>query len=215
MKKTKILEIIKANGIIAVIRINDIKNLENIIYCLKNGGVNIIEITLTTPNALEIIKQLSADNDLIIGAGTVLNSADAKEVINAGAEFIVSPILDSGIIKTGHKFDKIVIVGAFSPTEIYQAFESGADAIKIFPAGNLGSDYFKSIKGPFPKIEITPTGGVDINNAAEFIRNGANFIGAGSALLKNDLINAQKWEELTLHIKKFVKVVLDAKQEKN
>jgi len=150
----------------------------------------------------------------LVGAGTILNDREAKAAIEAGAEFIVSPIFNLGMIAKVHEYDKVMVPGAFSPTEIFNAHEAGADAVKVFPAGNLGASYFKAIRGPLPFLEITPTGGVDIDNAAEFIKNGANFIGAGSALLKKDLIKEEKWEELTAFIKKFVTVVKTAKEEK-
>lgn len=210
----EIFQKISDSGVVAVVRLKDEKNLDKLIASLKNGGVNTIEITMTCPQPLALIRKLSKDKELLVGAGTILNDREAKAAIEAGAEFIVSPILNLGMIAKVHEYDKVMVPGAFSPTEIFNAHEAGADAVKVFPAGNLGASYFKAIRGPLPFLEITPTGGVDIDNAAEFIKNGANFIGAGSALLKKDLIKEEQWEELTAFIKKFVTVVKTAKEEK-
>jgi 2-dehydro-3-deoxyphosphogluconate aldolase/(4S)-4-hydroxy-2-oxoglutarate aldolase len=214
MTRKEIFKKISDSGVVAVVRLEDEKNLDNLIASLKSGGVTTIEITMTCPQPLALIRKLSKDKELLVGAGTILNDREAKAAIEAGAEFIVSPIFNLGMIAKVHEYDKVMVPGAFSPTEIFNAHEAGADAVKVFPAGNLGASYFKAIRGPLPFLEITPTGGVDIDNAAEFIKNGANFIGAGSALLKKDLIKEEKWEELTAFIKKFVTVVKTAKEEK-
>ena len=212
MTRDEIFQQVSEGGLVAVVRLENENNLEQLVGAMKKGGVTTIEITMTCPDPMGLIKRLSQDKELLIGAGTILNADEAQQAIDVGAEFIVSPILDVDLIKKVKELGKVMVSGAFSPTEIYRAHEAGADAVKVFPAGALGTGYFKDIHGPFPNIELTPTGGVDINNAADFIKNGANFIGAGSALLKKDLVKAEKWDELAEFMAEFVKVIKIAKE---
>ena len=206
MNRKEILNIIEDSGIVAVIRLNDTSKIEYIIDALGGGGVKALEITMTTPNAMGIIKQLSSkiNDDFLIGVGTVLDGITAENAIQAGAQFVVSPILDEQIISTSHCFDKPVFPGAYTPTEIFHAWKMGADIVKVFPATSLGPQFFKDIHGPLPEIKLTPTGGVSLENAAEFIRKVAACIGVGTALLNKDLIKNSKWPELTQLAKYFV-----------
>ncbi|TFG95482.1 MAG: bifunctional 4-hydroxy-2-oxoglutarate aldolase/2-dehydro-3-deoxy-phosphogluconate aldolase, partial [Calditrichales bacterium] len=163
------------SGVIAVIRLNDVSKLEQIISALSSGGIYALEITLTTPNAVKIIAELarSTGKDFLIGAGTVLRPHEAEAVLAAGAQFVVSPVFNKQVVDLTTQADKVSIPGAFSSTEILQAWDSGADIVKIFPATALGPNYFKDIHGPLPGIRLTPTGGVSLENAADFIRAGA------------------------------------------
>lgn len=164
---------------------------------------------MTTPGALEIIKDISKNisGEFLIGAGTVLDPETARLAILAGAQFIVGPILNIEMIKMVHRYDKVVIPGAFTPTEIMTAWDAGADIIKVFPATALGPTYFKDILGPLPQVKLTPTGGVSLNNAAEFIMAGACCLGVGSALIKKDIVANSDWEALTERAGAFIKEV--------
>jgi len=205
MNRQNIVKRIEESGIIAVIRLNGSDHLGNIIDALAKGGVRALEITMTTPNAVEIIRNISQtlSDEFLIGAGTVLDSVTAEAVIEAGAKFVVSPVYKPEIIKTTHKFDKAVLAGAFSATEILAAWEAGADIVKVFPATVVGPRYFKDIHGPLPDIKLTPTGGVTVNNAEEFIRCGAVCLGVGSALLDKQMIGNQDWPGLTEQARQF------------
>ncbi|MGC9364044.1 MAG: bifunctional 4-hydroxy-2-oxoglutarate aldolase/2-dehydro-3-deoxy-phosphogluconate aldolase [Fidelibacterota bacterium] len=205
MKRAIIQETLERSGIMAVIRLRNADKLTEIIDALINGGIRALEITMTTPNAVEIIRDTSQNlsADFIIGAGTVLNAEAAEAVIQAGAQFVVSPVFKPEIISVAHKHDKVAIPGAFSATEILVAWESGADMVKVFPATVLGPRYFKDIHGPLPQVKLTPTGGVSLSNAEEFIRCGAVCLGVGSALLDKDLIWGQNWAALTEKARQF------------
>ena len=190
MDRIEILNKIEESGVVAVIRLNGKENLDQIINSLASGGITAIEITMTTPNAVEYIQEFSSKyaNKFLIGAGTVTDAEMAIKVIDAGAEFVVSPIIKPEIIHTAHEYEKVVFPGAFSPTEIFTAWENGADVVKVFPATALGPQYFKDIHGPLPYIKLTPTGGVSLENAADFMRAGAVCIGVGTSLLDKKMI---------------------------
>ncbi len=198
MNRREIVQKLEDSGIVAVIRLSGPENLDKIIDALARGGVRALEITMTTPNAVGIIRDISKtlSSDFLIGAGTVLSAEDAEAVIKAGAQFVVSPVFDPEIIKLAHLFDKAVLPGAFSATEIFAAWKAGADIVKVFPATAVGPQYFKDIHGPLPQVKLTPTGGVTIENAEEFIRCGAVCLGAGSALLDKKMIREQNWRGL-------------------
>lgn len=195
------------NKIFAVIRLNNKLNAIRIIEAVINGGIENIEITLTTPDAFNILyeakKQFS--NRAIIGVGSVLNSEMAIKSINSGAEFVVTPILDTRIIDICHANEHPVLSGAFSPTEIYRATESGADVVKVFPANNVGMSYFKAIKAPMPSLKIMPTGGVTLDNVGDWFAVGACAVGIGSALLEKRAIEEKKFDKITQN----AKLVLD------
>lgn len=209
MTRLDVLNTITDSGVVAVIRLIDPSIMEPLSKALVAGGVKCIEITMTTPRALEIINELSQqlDGDFMIGAGTVINAQMAKDVIEAGAEFVVSPVMRPEIIEMSHKYDKAVICGAFTPTEILEAWEKGADLVKVFPATALGPKFFKDVRGPLPQVKLTPTGGVDVNNTAEFIRAGAVCIGVGSALLNKKMIAEKDWGGITELAKTFIEQV--------
>ncbi len=205
MSRKEIVEKLEQLGIIAVVRLNGSDYLLEIIDALAKGGVRALEITMTTPNAVKIIRDISQSLslDFLIGAGTVLTSETAEAVIHAGAQFVVSPVFKPAIIDIVHKYDKAVLSGAFSATEILAAWEAGADIVKVFPATVVGPGYFKDIHGPLPQIKLTPTGGVTVDNAEEFIRCGAVCLGVGSALLDKQMIKNQDWQGLTERARQF------------
>ncbi len=209
MDRHSLVKKIEDSGIIAVIRLNDIGKLHHIIDAISKGGVKALEITMTTPNAIQIIEQLAKEihSDFLLGVGTVLDGETARIAINAGAQFVVSPILKENVIQMAHRYDKAVFPGAFSPTEILSAWEQGADVVKVFPATALGPKFFNDIHGPLPQIKLTPTGGVNLENAAEFIRAGACFLGVGTALLNKSIIASGDWVGLSEKASAFIEEV--------
>lgn len=198
MDKKFILNNIIKCGAAAVIRMKEPDKLLEVVEAIYSGGVNVIEITMTVPNALKMIETVvkEVNDDVIVGVGSVINKEMAQDAINAGAVFVVSPILKKEIIETGHKNNLPVFPGAFTPTEIQTAYEWGADIVKVFPADVVGMKYFKSIKAPLPHLKLMPTGGVTLTNAGEWLLNGADAVGIGSALLDNDAIKSENYSKL-------------------
>lgn len=211
--KARYLEEITRSGVVAVIRANSAEELKNITLALNKGGVKALEITMTSPGALETIKAVSSElgDSAIIGVGSVLDTETARAAILAGAQFVVSPVFKPEIITLCRRYDKICIPGAFTPTEILSAWEAGADVVKIFPATKLGPGYIKDLKGPLPQIKVTPTGGVNLENTADFIKAGAEFVGVGGAMVDKKLVAAGKWDELSALAAKFVQAVQEAR----
>jgi len=198
MTKVEVGTIILEDKVVAVVRLKDAGVLRRVVEAIREGGVRCIEITMTIPGALDVIKTLSADDslDIVVGAGTVLGAAAAEAVIEAGARFVVSPVLDEDVIRVCRSRDMFVVPGAFSPTEIVRARSAGADIVKVFPAASLGPGFFKDIRGPFPDILLMPTGGITIENARSFIDQGACCVAIGTALLDKKLIAESRWADL-------------------
>jgi 2-dehydro-3-deoxyphosphogluconate aldolase/(4S)-4-hydroxy-2-oxoglutarate aldolase len=201
-------------GVVAVIRADSGDQLVNVCRALGAGGVSACEITMTTPGALEAIAQASRElgDAALVGAGSVLDAATARAAILAGARFIFSPVLSLEVIEMAHRYDCVAVPGALTPTEILTAWSAGADVVKVFPANHFGPQYFKDIHGPMPQVKLTPTGGVDLATAADWIKAGAVALGVGSALVKKDLITGAKWDDLSALAKKFVDIVAAARK---
>lgn len=175
---------IKDSKIVAIIRGADPSDVKNIVMALLNGGIRVLEITLNSPGALSIIEELSelADDRLVLGAGTVLDTNAARDAISAGAQFIISPSVNPDVITATKNAGAISIPGAFTATEIYAAYKMGGDIIKVFPA-SVGSQYIRDIRGPFPHIPLMPTGGINLRNIQEYLQTGAVAVGIGTALV--------------------------------
>ena len=187
MNKSEVIEKIRNTGIIPVIRADSHEKAQTIIKALVAGGINVLEITMTIPNAVELIKQLTSEykSGVLIGAGTVLDKQTADKCIEAGAKFIVSPILDLETVSFCNRSEIAALSGALTPTEIYSAQKAGADLIKIFPISAMGGvSYLKAVKTIFPQIEFVPTGGINLENAADYIKSRAFAIGIGGELTK-------------------------------
>lgn len=185
MKKAEVLQKIKEVGIIPVIRTKSADEAQSVIKAILAGGINILEITMTIPDAVELIGKLTQElnNEVIIGAGTVLDVEAAQKCIEAGARFIVSPIFDAKIVSLCNQSSIVVISGALTPTEIFTAWQNGADLVKVFPVSAVGgASYLKAVKAVFPHIELVPTGGVNLENATSFIEAGAFAVGIGGEL---------------------------------
>ncbi len=199
MPRKEIVQNISALGVVAVIRLHDAKKIFNVVDAIRQGGIKVIEITMTVPNAVGLIKELatSISSDIIVGAGTVTDAKTAGLVMNAGAQFVVSPILNTEIIQLCNAADTACMPGCYTPTEIFTAWNAGADVVKVFPATSLGPKYFKDIAGPFPQIKMIPTGGVTIDNVGEWIAAGAVAVGIGSDLLDKKAIEEERYDILT------------------
>jgi 2-dehydro-3-deoxyphosphogluconate aldolase / (4S)-4-hydroxy-2-oxoglutarate aldolase len=169
-----------------VVRSADSQQLVDVVRALVDGGVTVAEITMTVPHALEVLVQVrkALGDRVLLGAGTVLDPETARAVLLAGAEYIVSPTVNLEVIRLCQRYDKLVMPGAFTPTEILSAWEAGADIVKVFPAEVLGPAYFKALRGPLPQIRLMPTGGVDLKTAGEFLKAGACCLGIGSQLVE-------------------------------
>jgi 2-dehydro-3-deoxyphosphogluconate aldolase/(4S)-4-hydroxy-2-oxoglutarate aldolase len=195
-------------GIIAVVRTDKSEQVPFICEALLAGGVIALEITFTVPNALETIREASRrfGSQALIGAGTVLNATACRDAIAAGAEFLVSPITKLEIVEAAHEADKPVMLGAYTPTEAQTAHEAGSDFIKVFPADKLGPSYIKAMRAPLPHLKIVPTGGVDLNTAADFLRAGCAALGVGGSLLTAEILKTDNWPELTRLAQAFVEI---------
>lgn len=214
MKRSEVLSRIIESGVVAVIRMKDTNRLLKVIEAVRQGGVKSIEITMTVPGAVEIIRHLSTavPPDVLIGAGTVVDEVTANQVIDAGATFVVGPVLNLGVISLCRRRDVAVMPGCYTPTEILTAWNAGADIIKVFPATSLGPKYFKDLRGPFPDIRLMPTGGVTIDNVGEWITAGACAVGVGSDLLDKKAIDEERYEVLTERASRMVQNFLTAKK---
>lgn len=206
---------IKKRGIVAVIRHSNTETIVPIANALRAGGVTALEITMEVPNALRVMEELRREfqDEIMVGAGTVLDPETARAAIMAGAQFIFSPTVNIETIKMTKRYGVLSVPGAMTPTEILAAYESGADMVKVFPANILGPDFFKAIAGPLPHIPLMPTGGIDVNNAADYIKAGAVAVGVGSTLVdaKKEITNDYLFQ-LTETALRFVEAVSGAKQ---
>jgi 2-dehydro-3-deoxyphosphogluconate aldolase/(4S)-4-hydroxy-2-oxoglutarate aldolase len=209
-----VLDRLLSTGVVAVIRADSGKQLVEVCRALARGGVSACEITMTTPGALDAIAQASRElgDEALIGAGSVLDAATARAAILAGARFVFSPVLDVGTIEMAHRYDCVAVPGALTPTEILAAWSAGADIVKVFPANHFGPQYLRDIHGPMPQIKLTPTGGVDLNTAADWINAGAVAVGVGSSLVKKDLLAGGKWDDLAALARQYVDAVAAARR---
>jgi 2-dehydro-3-deoxyphosphogluconate aldolase / (4S)-4-hydroxy-2-oxoglutarate aldolase len=216
-KKHEILELLRNTGVVAVIRTENPADLVSVARALGEGGVKFVEITMTIPGALDIIHDAAAQlkgTDIIIGAGTVLDAPTARAAICAGSQFVVGPGFDFETVRICNTYGVPVMPGAFTPTEIIQAWKAGADAVKIFPAEVGGPAYLKSIKEPLPQVELMPTKGVDFNTAAAYIKAGAIAVGTGTCLVNKALIAAKDYATINENAKRFIQLVREAKEGK-
>src|SRR5208283_4928712 len=185
-------------GIVAVIRSPDSGLLVETARALADGGIPILEITMSVPNALEVLREVrqALGDRILLGAGTVLDAETARAVLLAGAEFIVAPTLNLEVIRLCQRYDKLVMPGAFTPTEILTAWEAGADIVKVFPADAVGPQFFKALRGPLPQVRVMPTGGVDLTTAPAFLKAGACCLGVGSQLVEPSAIAARNFTRI-------------------
>ena len=212
MKKDAVLAKLKAEKVIALIRADNPDGLLDCAKALADGGLTSIELTMTTPGAIRMLEKATSElPDFLFGLGTVLDAETARAGILAGARFIVTPALRPDVITLCRRYSVPVFSGAFTPTEILAAWEAGADAAKVFPAEFFGPAYIKSIKAPFPQIELVPTGGVTPETVGEYIRVGAYATAAGSSLVEAKALKEKNWAAITARAKAFVAAVAAAK----
>ena len=213
--RTSAVERLCAKGIVAVVRAKSSEQLLEVARRLLAGGVDCIEITMTTPNALDVIRSCrkAIGDDALIGVGSVLDAEMCLDATDAGAQFVVSPIFDPEIIRAAHEADVPVVPGCFSPTEIHNATRLGADLVKVFPAGRLGAAFFKDVLAPMPHLKLTPTGGVNLDTVADFIKAGAATLAVGSALVDKKALAEGNLDLIEQLAGKFVQAVADARAE--
>lgn len=199
--------------VVAVVRLDSGEQLINVAEALKAGGMSIIEFTVSTPGAIDMIKQATAryGNEVLMGAGTVLDPETARAAILAGAEFIVTPALNLATIELCKRYGKPIIPGAFTPTEILTAWQAGADMVKVFPADLGGPGYIKAVLAPLPQVRLAPTGGVSAENAAAYLKAGATAVGVGGRLVDKAAVARGDWAAITSEAQKLVDVVRGAK----
>jgi len=200
-------------GVVAVIRMKDPANVRATVDALVAGGVRALEVTMTVPRAVELIRELAPTMPagFLLGAGTVTDAATARAVIDAGASFIVGPAFRPEVIAACHERDVPAIPGCFSPTEILAAHEAGADIIKVFPATALGPQFIKDVRAPLPHVKLMPTGGVTLDNAGDWIRAGAVAVGVGSALVDAAAIESRRFDVITTNAQRVVASVAAAR----
>ena len=206
MKKHQKLDIIRDTGVVAIMRAQSSEQLIAAADAIKAGGVQVIEVTMTTPGALGVIEQAKQryGADVLFGAGSVLDPETARAAILAGADFIVAPTLNLEMVALCNRYAVPVMPGIYTPTEALTAIEAGADMVKLFPASFGGPALVKAIRAPLPQLEIVPVGGVDLNTAADFIRAGSAALGVGSSLVNNQLLADGDLDELTRRAEAFI-----------
>ncbi len=214
MEKRELLNRMINEGLIPVIRVSKAQEAMEVADAIKEGGVSFIEITMSVQGAIDVIKELTLKykDEIIIGAGTVLDSETGRAALLAGAQFIVSPALNLDLIQLAHRYSAVVIPGAMTPTEILTAWNAGADMVKVFPAAQLGGpEYIKAIRGPLPQILLVPTGGVNLQNAGAFIKAGASALGVGGELVDKKAIQEKNFHIITENTKTFLKAIREAR----
>jgi 2-dehydro-3-deoxyphosphogluconate aldolase / (4S)-4-hydroxy-2-oxoglutarate aldolase len=201
-------------GVVAVIRLKEPDKLRAVVDALAEGGVRALEITMTVPRAIELIAEMAPTlpTGFLLGAGTVLDAQTARAAIEAGAQFIVSPVFRPAVIAEAHAHDIPAMPGCFTPTEILAAWDEGADVVKVFPATALGPGFFKDVRAPLPQVKLMPTGGVTVDNAGDWIRAGAVAVGVGSALLDAKAISTGLMAPITDNARRIVANVAAARQ---
>lgn len=211
----QVAETIADNGLVAIVRLDDLSAAVPLTEALLRGGVKSVEFTFTNPLAGRVIEQVRSalDGNANVGAGTVLDPETARIAILSGAEFVVTPTLNLATIELCNRYGVPTVIGAFTPTEIVTAWQAGATYIKVFPATVGGPQYLKDVRSPLPQVKLIPTGGVNIDNAAAFIRAGASAIAVGGNLVDAPTVSAERWTVLEERARQFSQVVLAARQE--
>ena len=208
-KKSKTLDRLSASGVVAVIRATDGGLLVDVAEALLRGGVEAVEVTFTVPKAHRVIEKMAdaLGNRILLGAGTVLDPETARAALLAGAEFIVSPTLNLEVIRLCRRYSKAIMPGALTPTEVLTAWEAGADVVKIFPSDLTGPAYLKALAGPLPQVRMMPTGGVNFETAADFLRAGAFALGVGSSLVDGRALAARDFAQIETLARRYVELV--------
>lgn len=209
--RARVLEV----GIVPVVRATSAKQAISAAVAVAAGGITIVEVTMTVPGALDAISQLikTLGNEVIVGAGTVLDAQAARQCFDAGAEFLVSPGLDLGTIKAAQDVGKLIMAGALTPTEVISAWKAGADFVKVFPASAVGGPaYLKALRGPLPQVPLVPTGGVNLNTAADFLRAGASALGVGGELVLAAALKSGETGQITVLARQYLEIVQQVRE---
>jgi 2-dehydro-3-deoxyphosphogluconate aldolase/(4S)-4-hydroxy-2-oxoglutarate aldolase len=198
-------------GVVAVVRSPDSQQLVEVARALADGGVDVVEITMTVPDALDVVRQVrrALGDRVLLGAGTILDPETARAALLAGAEYLVAPTVNRDVIRLCQRYDKLVMPGAFTPTEILTAWEAGADMVKVFPAEVLGPAFFRAVRGPLPQVRLMPTGGVDLTTAADFLLAGACCLGVGGQLVEPKAVAARDFDRIRDLARRYAAVVAD------
>jgi 2-dehydro-3-deoxyphosphogluconate aldolase/(4S)-4-hydroxy-2-oxoglutarate aldolase len=209
MSKEAQLRHILDGGIVAVVRSPDSRQLVEVVRALADGGVTVAEITMTVPDALDVVRAVRRElgDRVLLGAGTMLDPETGRAALLAGAEYLVAPTLNLELIRLCQRYGKLVMPGAFTPTEILTAWEAGADVVKVFPADVVGPAFFKALRGPLPQVRLMPTGGVDLTTAADFLRAGACCLGVGSQLVEPWAVAEGNFDRIRDLARKYVEIV--------
>jgi 2-dehydro-3-deoxyphosphogluconate aldolase/(4S)-4-hydroxy-2-oxoglutarate aldolase len=209
--RARVLEV----GIVPVVRATSAKQAISAAVAVAAGGITLVEVTMTVPGALEAISQLikTLGSEVIVGAGTVLDAQAARQCFDAGAEFLVSPGLDLGTIKAAQDAGKLIMAGALTPTEVITAWKAGADFVKVFPASAVGgAAYLKALRGPLPQVPLVPTGGVNLNTAADFLRAGASALGVGGELVLPAALKSGEVAQITALARQYLEIVQQVRE---
>ncbi len=211
MSRETTLKRILDGGIVAVVRSESPDQLSRVVRALAEGGVTAAEITFTVPDALDVIRQVRKDlgDAIVLGAGTVLDPETARAALLAGAEYIVGPAVNLDVIRLCRRYDKVIMPGAFTPTEVIAAWEAGADVVKIFPSDLGGPSYIKALRGPLPQVRMMPTGGVDLATAGAFLRAGACCLGVGGSLVEPKAVASGDFDRIRDLAGQFAAIVRD------
>jgi len=214
VNKQEVRRRIEEIGIVPVVRASSSREACLAAEAVCEGGIPIVEITMTVPGAIEVIRELakSCGSEVLIGAGTVLNAEDARRSFDAGAQFLVTPGFSRATVEFAARESKLIMAGALTPTEIIEAWTAGADLVKVFPCGQVGgAKYIKALKGPLPQVAMVPTGGVNLSTAAEFIEAGAAALGIGGELVQAEALKSNKLELIVETARKFLEIVASAR----
>lgn len=216
MKKQKVLSFIQDVGIVPIVRTNSAESAIRAVEAIYAGGIRAAEITMTVPGAIKALEKVADKfgDQLVLGAGTVLDPETARACLLAGAEFLVTPSLKVATIEMARRYSKAICPGALTPTEVLTAWEAGADMVKVFPCGNVGGPkYIKALKGPFPQIDMVPTGGVNLETAGEFLKAGACAVAVGGELVDAKTIAEGRYEVFEQRARQYVEVIARARAE--
>lgn len=214
MTKKDVLEKIAEVGLVPVVRASSADEAMKVVDAIREGGVPVLEITMTVPGAIAVMEQVVRrfGSDVVVGAGTVLDPETARACILAGAQFVVSPALHLGTIEVCRRYSIAIVPGVLTPTEVVTAWSAGADVVKVFPCGALGgASYIKSLKAPLPHIEMIPTGGVSVKTAADFIKAGSLALGVGADLVDTKAIREGNGKLVTEKAREYVRIVQEAR----
>jgi 2-dehydro-3-deoxyphosphogluconate aldolase/(4S)-4-hydroxy-2-oxoglutarate aldolase len=214
MSRSSTINAIVETGIVPVIRASSPEQALAACNAVLRGGIATLEITMTVPRAIRVMEKLAdaLGDKVLLGAGTVLDAQTARAALLAGAEFLVTPALKLDVIQVAHRYSKVVMPGALTPTEVLTAWEAGADFVKVFPCGNMGGPkYIRSLKAPFPHIQLVPTGGVNLENSVDFLLAGSSALGVGADLVDSKAMEAGRFEVIEDNARKFLDCVLKAR----